>query len=138
MIRFKNPNAPGFMLFEVLLALAVIGIALTPLFGLQSTMIRSIARISANVQRFLLAHDFLVQSRSAFLAHDESTIKQEKKAADPTTTLIYEAKPVDEKGPFKSLPGIMQEETDYVWPDGRTEQREIVVSFVYKPRKKKS
>ncbi len=132
----KFSGAHGFMLLEVLIALAIVGIALTPILGLQSNILRSIVHITARIERFFLAEDFFLQSRAAFLKQESNETKQDKKVANPPTTLTYAAKPIKEEGAFKLLPGIIQEETEYQWQEGNAKQRDMFISYVYKPRKK--
>lgn len=136
---YGGHGGTGFVLTEVLLAMAVIGIALTPLFGLQSNMLRSITRVASRIQRLFLAEDFLQNSRATFLKEaDTQESKQEKKIVDPATALFYDAKAVKDESAFKSLPGILQEQTEMQWQDGVTKRREILVTYIYKPEKKKT
>lgn len=123
------------MLTEVLLALAVVGIALTPLFGLQSAMLHGIATLSARIQRLFVLENFLLESRQKFLEQETEQDKQEKTVADPASTVRYEVKKVQGKI-FKKLPGLMQEETEATWKEWRSTRSEFMVTLIYKPEKK--
>lgn len=137
MIRFKNHNrAPGFMLTEVLLSLAIVGIVLTPLFGLQSQIFRSLFGLSGRIQRLFAMENFLIASRHTLLHEQGENNKQEKKITEPSATMRYEAKKVTDDPIFRKMPGIMQEETECVWQEGFRTRREIIVTFVYKPEKR--
>lgn len=124
------------MLSEVLLSLAIIGIVLTPIFGLQSNLFRSLTGLSGYIQRLFAIEDFLLASRYTLLYEQSGLTKQEKKIADPVSTLHYEAKKMSDDPVFKKMPGIMQEETECIWQEGFRTRRETLVTFVYKPERK--
>ncbi len=137
MIRSKHLNqSPGFMLTEVLLALAIIGIVLTSLFSLQSTVLTRIAGTSGKIIRFLAAENFLIDTRQKLLAQESGQMTQEKKITDPAAMIRYQAKNIIQEGYFKKTPGIVQEEMEITWKDGRSTRSEFIVTLLYKPEKK--
>lgn len=78
MMNFKNND--GFTLTEVLLAVAIIGLVLTPIFITQSTLLQSVSRISRRMARVFFAKQFLIESTSVM------QLKQKDKE-DPSITI---------------------------------------------------
>lgn len=124
------------MLTEVLLALAIIGIVLTSLFSLQSTVLTRIAGTSGKIMRFLAAENFLIDARQKLPAQDSGQIAQEKTITNPTMTMHYQAKNIPQEGYFKKTPGMVQEEMEITWKDGKSTRSEFIVTLLYKPEKK--
>lgn len=124
------------MLTEVLLALAIIGIVLTSLFSLQSTVMTKIAGTSGKTLRFLAAEYFLLDARQKLLAQESGRMTQEKTITAPPTVMRYQAKNIPQEEYFKKTPGMVQEEMEITWKDGKSTRSEFIVTLLYKPEKK--
>ena len=59
MIPLKNKHA-GFTLIEVLLAMAIVGIVLVPIYALQGQMMARIVKMASEVHRMFVAYDFFL------------------------------------------------------------------------------
>jgi prepilin-type N-terminal cleavage/methylation domain-containing protein len=79
-------NKTGFTLIEMLLAVAIIGIVLGPLYILQGTVFDRVVRMAESVDRMLIAYDFFVEVKD----DDEHVVK--KAITDPLTDIVYEKK----------------------------------------------
>lgn len=90
MIRLKNKRA--FTLIEVLLALAIAGVVLGPLYFAQGTMVNRIMKIAESVQRLFMAYDFF-----AYESFDEGKEVVTQDVADPKTKFMFQEMPLSQK-----------------------------------------
>jgi prepilin-type N-terminal cleavage/methylation domain-containing protein len=127
---------PGFTLIEVLLAMAIIGLILTPIFAIQLGVMRSNARASETLQRIFFGKQFLVDNEFQ-LKPEEQEKRIEKKLEKPPTTLIYELKKIPENSALKKFKDVLIESVIMQWIDRQGKKRqERLVTFVYKPEVK--
>jgi prepilin-type N-terminal cleavage/methylation domain-containing protein len=130
MIRSKSS---GFSLLETIVALAVMGLVLAPLFLAESTMFQSIRTRSAHMERMIAAKTYAIEMRRA-VPHDATTFNQEKKITRPATTLKYEWKAVGEQTVFKGLPNLFKEQVTFEWEDRRQKRSDVLVNYVYRSK----
>jgi prepilin-type N-terminal cleavage/methylation domain-containing protein len=134
MIVFKNKD--GFTLTEVLLAVAIIGLTLTPIYLSQSTAMRQSALYSRLLGRVFAAKKVLLESELS-LPEPLQPIKVTKKIDDPSTTFAYELRKMPEQSSLKKFKNIWVESVS--WPDERNPKRQQrLVTFIYKPEQKKN
>src|SRR5262249_35030348 len=127
MIVFKNNS--GFTLVEVLLAMAIIGLVLTPIFAIQLGVMRANARASQALSRIFLAKQFLVESEFQLKPEDQEK-RIEKKIEKPAMTLIYELKRIPENSALKKFKNILIQSVLMQWVDRQGKKRqERLVSF---------
>lgn len=123
----------GFTLIEVLLAMAIIGLILTPIFSIQLGVMRSNSRASEILARIFLGKQFLVDSEFQLKPEDQEK-RVEKKIEKPLTTLIYELKRVPDNSALKKFKNILIESVSMQWIDRQGKKRqERLVTFVFKP-----
>lgn len=129
-------NNKGFTLVEVLLAMAIIGLVLTPIFAIQMGVWRSSLRSSQSLTRIFAAKNLLVESM--FNASPEQREKKiERKLDRPATTLIYERKKIAENSSLKKFKNVLHESVTMQWTDRQGKKRqERLVTFVYSPEVK--
>jgi prepilin-type N-terminal cleavage/methylation domain-containing protein len=136
-MHFKNHS--GFTLIETVMALAITGLVLTPIFILYGAILQRVNRAS-------IAFDMIIHSKALLV---EARQKQDPDAQDFTlekTVGEFDApcrytldKSVDQKSPFASLPGLHRESVTIDWTEQRQKKQERLVTFVYKkPEQKKS
>ncbi len=128
MMRFKNEN--GFSLIEAMIAIAIIGMILSPMFILETNVFNAVARIAEKFHRILLSKQFM------FTVHQKQSpeakeFKLEKKEEKPTSMMRYSFAVVDKKSSLAKLPGMYRQEVitsgeNVTSPEGRA------VQFIYK------
>ncbi len=133
MMVFRNK---GFTLIEVLLAVAIIGLVLTPIFSIQLNVMRSNSKASQALARIFLGKQFLVENEFSLKA-DEQEKRIEKKIDRPPTTLIYQLSKIPENSSLKKFKNVLLESVTMQWVDRQGKKRqEKLVTFVYKPEAK--
>ena len=134
--NFQN-SSKGFTLIEVLLAMAIIGLVLTPIFAIQLSVLRINSRASGILARIFAGKQFLVESEFQ-LKPDEQEKRIEKKLEKPPTTLLYELKRIPENSVLKKFKNVFIESVTMQWVDRQGKKRqERLTTFVYKPEVKK-
>ena len=100
MIRHNNHN--GFSLIEVMMSLAIIGILLTSVYGLQQQSLQSSYTRAARLERTLLLKNALYSPSIVRENHDEPIKKKEIIKEPKTTITITQKQALQEK--LKKLP----------------------------------
>lgn len=130
MIHSKNND--GFTLIEVLLALSLMAMILTPILITQSSIMVSVGYFSGIFRRINIAKNYLV------VAHKNSL--EDKKTGqssidDPPTTLTYKQDKVS--GVIaKQFKDIYRETVRIEWTEDNRKHEDMLVSFIFKPEKK--
>lgn len=130
MIRFRNKR--GFTLVDVMIAIAIVGIVLTPMFVLQTNVMGGVIRYSERFQRLLFAKNFIInaQEKQPLSATDYTL---EKKEDRPHTMLGYSFKPVAKESSLAQPRYIYRQ---YVLAKNNDPQETAsLVQFVYKPKR---
>lgn len=126
----------GFTLPEVLLSVAIVGLALTPIYLGQSVAMRQSAIYSRLLTRTFAAKKILRETEFALQDPLQPT-KIDKKVESPPTTFSYELKKVPEQSSLKKFKNVWIESIS--WPDERNPKRQArIVTFIYKPEQKKN
>ena len=133
-MRIKNEN--GFSLIESMVAIAMIGMILTPMFVLQTTVFSSVARVADRFHRTIQAKQFL------FAAYREQPpqakeFKLEKKEEKPLSMLRYSFSPINKKSSLAKLRGIYRQEVIASGPDKQSPEG-IALKFVFKSEQPQS
>jgi len=133
MIVFKSKK--GFTLVEVLIALAIVGMALTPLLLNQSSLALRVAENTRKIKQLLAAENFMVTSFIGF-EKDPQKKKNVKKIEEPETQLSYNiSKPSDKiKKEFKD---IYTTNVTIEWKQQEKTLKEKLVNFLFLPELKK-
>lgn len=139
MIRFKNKKTvhAAFTLLEVLIAIAIIGIVLTPLFVSQSTLFKHVITRSLQIDRLMQVKAFLAEARRAKPEHSEQFVF-EKKVTKPATQLKYEFKALPAESPFSKIAQLYQEQVTASWQERGAQQTESFINFVYQQKGEQS
>ena len=130
MIHSKSNN--GFTLIEVLLALSLMAMILTPILISENSIMLSVGNFRGRLDRITMAKNYLV--------HAHKNALEDKKTGpmtveDPQTTLTY--KQSKASGPTaKVFKDIYRETVTIEWTEGNDKRRDVLVSFVFKPAKK--
>lgn len=137
MIHFKNnfTSHSGFTLVEVLLALAITALVLTPLFTSQSSIFAATVRYSQLMQRILVADTFLQESHRV-VAPDTQQVTFEKQHAIPQAQLVYGVNKVADNSVLKNFSDMYVEKVSFTWMDGNRKRQSVIGGFVHKPKKR--
>ncbi len=133
-----SKNKSGFTLVEVLLALTIIGLVLSPIFVIQSSVLRSTSKAAQIFTRLLIAKDFLIDQQFEHADSDQA-VTTERKITVPPTKLVFSSKKVPDNSSLKKIKNIMVESVAFEWTDaqGRKQQQKLV-TFSFKPEQEKS
>jgi hypothetical protein len=128
----------GFTLTETLVSIAITTLVMTPLFVLNTAIMRSVVRSSHAIERTLLGKNFLIEA--AFAVGQNAVEKKilEKKVNNPKTFLRYERKKIDKKSSLFTFADLYMHQVTMRWQDLFGAPRvDMLVSFVFQPTQKK-
>lgn len=132
---FKNKS--GFTLIEVLLALAIIGLVLSPIFVIQSSVLRSSSKAAALFTRLLIAKDFLIDQQFEHADSDEP-VTIDRKITTPVTNLVFSSKSIPDNSSLKKFKQVMIDSVVFEWKDARgKKQQHKLATFSFKPEQEK-
>ena len=127
-MRTKNE---GFSLIESLAAIVIIGLVLTPIFTMETTVFNAVVSMAEQFHRTMQAGQFL------FIAAQQQPPEAkeyslERKDEKPISMIKYRFKPIDKKSKLAGFKNLYQQEAiangrDKGAPEGR------VIQFVFKP-----
>lgn len=132
----KRSNNPGSALMEVLIALAITGLLFSAIFGLQSTVVRSVMRITHRFDRVRLARAFLAESLAQSDVQKQDQITKDKKISYPKTELHFQKKKVEDSQLFgKYVKHMIKEAVTSSWKEGSRTYQDAYVTYRYVPKK---
>ncbi len=117
MIHLKNHKS-GFMLIETLFAIVIISMMMTPLFTLQSSAMKAVARFS---QKLALIFEMKKKLDDPQIKLQNSTIK-------------FSSKPISKTSSLKKMENLFIEKVEGTTKGNHTES---IIFFRYKPKKQK-
>lgn len=131
-------NKAGFTLIEVLLALAIIGIVLTPIFLIQQLVLRRSSASAQQFSRIIQAKDFLIDQQFENMQETQEA-SVERKITNPPTSLIFSSKKIPENSALKKFKHIMIDSVTMQWTGAQNKKRqEKLITFMFKPEESKS
>lgn len=126
----------GFTLFEVMIVVPIIGIALPALLGLGSMLFKTVSQATARFEHVIVLKNFLVE------AHENQWWKSSEKRTQhnefPALDMAYSTKPVSDKSSLKTVKNLVIEQVDARWVDGGRTRTDSLVFLMYKPEKKEA
>lgn len=136
MIRLNNKS--GFTLIEVLLATALVGIALGPIYFLQNTMFNRVMRKAEEIERMFIAYDFFLSQPKKEPSAKIEPKKVSKTVDHPKTQLTYEIKDVPKDSVlYKDFEHLYIEKVSWTWSVLGTSYNDVFVHIVFEPPSKK-
>lgn len=126
----STKNEQGFSLIESMVAIAMIGLVLTPMFSLQTTVFSSVIRVADRIHRMIQAQAFVFTASREQPPHIRD-FKLEKKEEKPKSTLRYSFGSVDKKSSLSKLKNIYRQEVVAEGP-GKDSPQGNVILFVFK------
>lgn len=130
-MRFKNKS--GFTLIEAMLAVAIMGIVLTPLFLLEGTVFQGVSKFAQIFRRYMFAKEYLYEIRRD-QTDDITALTVERNLSDikPATILRYTLGPVGNKSSLKDAKRLYKETMIASGPN-KLAPSATLISFVFKP-----
>lgn len=120
------------MLTEALIAIAIVGMLLIPLFGLQSKISERVRQRSHEMDRVLYINTITHDARKDQTpVQTTQTVTQQK--PDPTTTVTYQLKPVTQGSSLSSIKKLFCEKITLQWTEYGKVKTEQFAHIVYKP-----
>lgn len=119
----------GFTLIEVMLAIIVLGISVTTLYGLYSQLMRGIFSAHDIIERMIIMNNLLIQAnKEKWYEKKEQAIK---KIDDPASTINYVAEGV-KKDFCGYCENLFREEITIEWSDifGNREESFLTYQFI--------
>jgi len=134
MIHSKS-NTNGFTLLEVLFALSILGMILTPLVLNQSRLLGRIAFQSTLLYRTYVGEKFMLDSYVKF-EQDNKQRKATKSIDDPETTVTFR---IIEPSPTikKLFRDLYRQEVFVEWEEAGIKNRDSLISFLFLPELEK-
>jgi len=131
MIHFKSRSAQsGFILMEVLLTIAIVGMVITPVLMLQTNALRGLYRFSSRIALLFPAKNFLMES----VVQAPQKKDQKEEITNPRATLTYTKRPVGKNSAFKDVKDLHRAS---VAAESSRKAKESIVHFIYQPERKK-
>lgn len=130
MMNLKNRD--GFTLIEVLIALGMIGLVLTPIFVVQSTVMKTISNYSEQLVRVFAGQAFLGQMHMQQVL-DPDLAQETKKIDDPESTLEYSFDDIDEQSSLSSFKDVGLQEVVVNWDSIEGKEQVTLATFFYDP-----
>jgi len=127
----------GFTLIEVLIAVAMVGLLLSPLFITQESIFLSVAKGAQSFGRIIKAKNFYWSAKQKADKQEKPGFTLDKKLDDPIMMLKYEVTSQSQKSSLKDFKDVYKERVKITWQDGRRKKEDALVSFVFKPQQQK-
>lgn len=138
-MSFKNSASStvlGFSLIEVMIAIAVFAIVMSPLFILQGSTYTRLVRGARDLHRMWFAQEVMQRTQEKIKSDTISFTVDESKEF-PKTALRYEISHVTQDSPFASLKDLYVESVSLRWSVDGKDRADRLVTFVFKPQPKK-
>lgn len=125
-------NNTGFMLIEALISIAIVGMLLIPLFGLQSKISERVRQRSHEIDRILYINMITYDARKDQTPiQTTQTITQQK--SDPTTTITYQLEPIKQESSLFPIKNLYCEKITLQWNEFGKIKTEQFAHIVYRP-----
>lgn len=133
MIHSKPKHA--FTLIEVLITLAIIGIAFGPIYFAQGSIFKRIVNSVAAIERMFIAYDFFVDKQRDEDVGDKRVTEH---VDNPKTDMAYQMTPVAKESVLgKTCNHLFVQKASWKWKDTNVEHQDIFVSIIFNPPPKK-
>lgn len=122
------------MLMEVLVTIAIVGMVITPIFMLQTSVLRALYRVSAQARLLFPVKNALEEAVDEMPTQREQEVSRKEEITNPAGTLTYTMRKVGAASALKDVKDIY---FNQVLVRSIRGERESMVGFVYKPERKK-
>ena len=131
MIHFKNRYQSGFTLIEAMIAIAIVGMVITPMLILETNIFSSVMRMGEKFHRLIIGKHFLysVQEQEPSESIDYHL---EKKIDKPLSTIRYTLKSIDKKSSLAKVARLFKQEVVVAGLEKASPESRII-HYIYKP-----
>lgn len=133
MNSFKK-SLNGMSLMEVMFALAIAGLILTPIFITQGSSLSQVYAKSYTIRCLIKAQEVLYKSEIASLT--EEPIKEEQAFSNPNMRIRYSISEPMKESALAAFDNISLQKLTWEWEYDREKQHDTLVTLVYKEKKK--
>ena len=135
MDSFK-PLRSGMTLIEVMFALAIVAIALTPIFVTQGNSLRQVVEKTNSFQRLFKAQEMLCQAD--MIIAEGKTVPENQKSNNPRMQATYKESDPVQGSALAAYPNVKLRTLRWRWESNRNNFQDTLVSVVYRePHKEK-
>lgn len=134
MMNLKNKD--GFLTFEALMAMTIVGFIITPLIVMEISALTQVAKKTRSLERLFFMKRFLLTSRREQKDEPQSFTSNGTES-DPATDLVYTLNPVPQKSALSSVNGLLQEKIEAIDTTNKKKQTSSIISFIYRPEPEK-
>lgn len=131
---FKYHRRNGFVMIEVMLALATISILLTTLIMVQTKVFKNVITSSFRIDRFYHIRNMFLETKIKPLK--EKQTMWQKTIETPETKLRYDKKTINEKSELARFTGLFQEVATGEWHEWGKDKAYDVITYQFDPPKK--
>jgi len=132
MIHCKNHNKDGFTFIELILAVTMIGICITAIFTLQTSLLTSVAERSDAIRRVLYTKNLLYEYMYK-ISPETIANPQTKKVEEPSMQVILQAKPIPDKSKLHQFQHVYIIWADQSWQRNTIKYDQKLVTFALIP-----
>ena len=128
-MHFKNKQ--GFSLIESMLAVAIMGLVLTPMFILENNVFNGVFRMAEQFHRMLFAQNFLyVAQRQEPMESTKYSL--EHKEDNPFSMLRYTLSPIEKGSSLSPMKRLYKQQVEASGLE-KTSPKSSVIHFIFKP-----
>lgn len=127
-------NKSGFMMMEVMVTIAIVGLAIAPILMMQSASLRALRQYSSQIRLLFPVKNFWMEMTAKSFDKKETEFTEKRQINNPAASSTYKASKVGENSVFKGIKHIYKSELTAKTLRGT---RESIVGFVYKPEREK-
>jgi len=139
MIHSKNHNRYGFTLIETLLAIAIAGTVLTPIFILYGSIMQRVNKGFHTCTAFLFGKQVLHHARQKQEPQANTFTLEEKNESFGITAHYSLQQNSNKQSQLANIEGLHTEVVTLTWTEHNQEKKDFLVTFVYKnPEHKKT
>ncbi|MCX5925618.1 MAG: hypothetical protein NT124_04980 [Candidatus Dependentiae bacterium] len=129
-------NKAGFLTFEALMAMSIVGFMITPLIVMEISALTQVAKKSRALERLFLMKRFLLIARREQKDEPQSFTFNGTES-DPATDLVYTLNPVPQTSALSSVHGLLHEKVEAIDTTNNKKQTSSIISFIYRPEPEK-
>lgn len=139
-------NHAGFALIEALIAIALVGLVLVSIFGLQNAVFERTTYHAQRLQRMMMVANVLTnpdenqkikeKKGKKKLKEEVKTFKVTYQVAKPPTTITFQIAGLKNKK-FETLKNVRIFMCSFTWEGMRGQEKDAIVGFIYQPPKAK-
>lgn len=130
----NTKNNQGFTLIEVMLAVAIVAMVITPIFILQASAAGNVGRKARLYDRIAAGYSFLIEC--TFIPKPREN--DAKKISQPTAELRYGPVAVAKNSELADIAHLVVDQVKINWLDRNSKKEELVMALRYQPEEKKS